>query len=122
MLELTGKKQRLLVIGTLLAAGAILVAVVFFVPATMARNAYMVRILSAAIHDRYPTTDFRIWSSYQDYRIFIYVHSITDPAVQLEMKNWLADLKSNRGISGDIWLEFWSDAEEDERLSVFKLD
>jgi len=76
------------------------------------------RILVNALTDKYPQFTFTAAHSYETPRVYLRALGVKDPAKQDEIRDWLVDFKSQRGISIPVWLTF-NDGDVDQDSHKF---
>jgi hypothetical protein len=62
--------------------------------------------LLEALRREYPDLRFEGGGAFYDHRIYLDVFGKTDPAKQAAMRDWLAGVKAERGITQEVWLRF----------------
>src|SRR5262245_21599087 len=78
------------------------------------------RPLREALEQRYPAVKFSGAGSYREPTVYIRAYGVSDRAVQTEMRNWLADKKTELQLSVKVVLYFWEEETLNE-LARFEL-
>jgi hypothetical protein len=73
---------------------------------TLWRGERAERILLGGLTEKYPQFSFKAGHSYETPRVYLRALGVKDPAKQQEIRDWLVEFKSQRGISVEVWLKF----------------
>jgi len=64
------------------------------------------RELLESLKARYPQVTIKSAYSYEHTRVYLRASGVDEPARQVEIRNWLAELKAARRMTVEIWLRF----------------
>lgn len=81
------------------------------------RNGEISRQLAEELREKYPNVTFGNAASYEKERIYITVVDQIDDTTKLEVERWLHAQKSERKLSLEIWLIFFTDRDE-KRIKI----
>jgi len=103
------------------AAALLFVVQIVLIQLNLNRNNRSARELVTRLEKQFPGIRFNGGGSYERPVVYIHVHGISDPSRQMKMRDWLADVKSEQGISQEVHLIFHTDGDSKIDPPMLKL-